>query len=110
MNFFESKKLPGGKPSKLASAKEVLPAEQIKSHVVWENPAFEHAPFNFNPKDEEPPKLSIFLTPSPDAEHSLIIESGHGRSGIVGRVLFQDEEGRFYLVFKIKMLLYITKT
>jgi hypothetical protein len=86
---------------------EELPAAEVKNRVLFANPSI-HAPFEFT--EGEPTKLGLFLKPEAGKSFMERITarflgsktkkvgamSGHGRSAILGRVVFDDDEGRMY--------------
>ncbi|GEM_PF-2126015 len=89
--------LPIGKAKELEAKKEILPAVEVGNHVLWINPAFRELPFKL--EEGKPTRLGVFLTSEPsEGEKTYPIESGsmHGRSGIVGRAIFKDQDGQFY--------------
>lgn len=96
--------LPIGHGGELEKRKETLPAVEIKNEVTWVNPAFEdHLPFKL--ERYKPAKLGLFLTPEGKEEDFQVeVVPVHGRSAILGRVIFRDNEGRLYRDIDIKGL------
>jgi len=96
------KELPTG-IGKAAEPKETLPAVEVKNEVIWVNPAFPEAPFKL--KEGEPAKLGLFLTPNPKPEEkvfNLKVMPLHGRSALVGQVIFKDIDGQIYRDLDLK--------
>jgi hypothetical protein len=101
--FKEPSPLPIGDIQKLK--KETLPATEVKNHVLWVNPDFPEIPLDLpsskqlkraKAKQEQiSSNLGIFLK-SKDGERKVEIDSGHSRSGLLGRVIFKDCEGNLY--------------
>jgi len=112
------RQLPIGEASKLENEKEVLPALEVKNHVLWINPEFPESPFSleegasanlarfFTPiteKTEEEPRFKVLgrefgkkVSTSKLETHDMEVEIFHSRSAILGRVIFKDKEGRLY--------------
>lgn len=88
------------KPEKkdlLAGNKETLLAAEVKNHVIWVNPNFPELPFDI--QEGRQTKLGMFLAPivgKEEGTYPLEVARGHGRSGLAGRVIFKDNEGRIY--------------
>lgn len=98
---------------------EKLPAVEVKNKVIFVNPAI-HAPFKL--EEGKPSKLGLFLKPKTKKPELNFIErivtrfikpkeekqfnlgtmSGHGRSAILGRVVFDDDERRMYRDIDLK--------
>lgn len=88
-------KFPIGLPKKLEEKKEVLPAIEVANKIRWVNPDFPELPFDI--KEGKSTKLGMFLTPkNENVDYHLEVKKGHGRSAILGRVIFKDRQGRFY--------------
>jgi hypothetical protein len=100
-------------PEQYKKFKEVLPARRIRNTTLWVNNDF---PL-FRLKVGEKAPIALFFAPETkevsdeDREKSLIarleVLPGHRRSGIIGRVYFQDEQGRLYRDIDIKGAGYI---
>ncbi len=85
---------------KLAEGRETLPAVEVKNVVEWVNPHIQ-APFDL--RKGKPSRLGMFLTTEPDeSAYELEVHPEHGRSGIIGRVIFRDDEGRLYRDVDVK--------
>jgi len=82
---------------KLSKGVEKLPAVEVKNKVVWVN---ENMKLPFDIEKGESNRLGMFLTPEPLSDvsdpYQLEMRTGHRRSGILGRVIFEDKEGRLY--------------
>ncbi|MDP3793054.1 MAG: hypothetical protein Q8Q89_05000 [bacterium] len=92
---------------KLKESRETLPAVEVANEVSWVNNKM-NLPFNL--KVGEQSRLGMFLTPNPqDGENvfNLEISTSHTRSGILGRVIFSDKEGRLYRDVDLKGTGYI---
>lgn len=74
---------------------ETLPAVTVDNNVTWINEEFE-LPFKI--EKGKPTELGLFFTPDPKEEKIKNIEvmRRHNRSGILGRVIFKDAQGRLY--------------
>ncbi len=93
---FIKKELPTG-TGRESEPKETLPAVEVANRVTWVNPDFPELPFNL--KEGEPTKLGMFLTPKPkegEQTFDLKVQELHGRSGLLGRAIFRDKQGRLY--------------
>lgn len=82
----------------LKENREILPAVEVKNEVVWVNPKIE-VPFDI--REGESTRLGMFLAPNKnkrtgDKRYPLEMKPEHRRSGILGRVIFRDKEGRLY--------------
>lgn len=87
---------------KLKEGREILPAVEVANEVSWVNNKM-NLPFNL--KVGEATKLGIFLTPNPqegESTYNLEVSGSHTRSGILGRVIFSDKEGRLYRDIDLK--------
>ncbi len=87
---------------KLKEGAEILPAIGVDNEVVWVNKKVK-IPFDF--KVGKRSNLGIFLTPDSKTNENkfhLEVSKLHGRSGILGRVVFEDKEGRLYRDIDIK--------
>lgn len=96
------KEIPTG-TGRESEPKETLPAIEVDNEVEWVNPEFEKMPFNL--KEGESTKLGIFLTPEPkekEKSFDLKVMLKHGRSGLVGRAIFKDNQGRLYRDIDLK--------
>jgi len=90
--------------------KETLPAQEIKNTATWVNPAFKDtAPFKL--KEGEPTNLILFLTQPKESNHGaqkakrklvILPELERGRSGLLGQIIFSDQDGRLYRDLNIK--------
>lgn len=90
------KEIPTG-TGRESEPKEILPAVEVQNEVMWVNKDFPELPFDI--KEGESTKLGLFLTPKPkegEKTFDLKASGGHYRSGLLGRVIFKDKEGRFY--------------
>jgi hypothetical protein len=74
-----------------------LPAISVNNRVLWANKSL---PFKF--RVGKPTKLGLFLTPRKRSEWRLEAFPWHGRTGILGRVLFKDKYGNFYRDIDLK--------
>lgn len=104
---------PIGEPISLEKTKETLPAAEVDNRVLWVNPTFGALPFDL--KEGQSTQLGMFLTPLhftndqyPKNVHRIEAENHHHRSGLLGKVIFNDKEGRKYRDIDIKGLGYIT--
>lgn len=103
----EKRQLPVGiGGTELKQYRETLPAVEVDNKTIWVNSNIE-MPFDITRGQFS--KLGIFLTLEADGQpaYPLEIESRHKRSGIVGRVIFKDKEGRIYRDVDIKGVGYI---
>lgn len=94
---FYDKQFPTGKGAELETQKETLPAVEVKNEVIWVNPHFPNAPFAL--EKDKPCSLGIFLTPQIDGKKvrlNVEVAAAHLRSGIVGRIIFTDDENNLY--------------
>ncbi len=92
-----------GKAADLESMKETLPAVEVKNHVVYVNPNFPELPLNL--EEGQPTKLGMFLTPELKTEeqaYPLEVRKDHGRTGVLGRFIFQDVVVRLYRDIDLK--------
>ena len=105
----KTEKLPLGIGQEFKSErnKDRLPAVEVNNKVLWVNPAFKEAPFKL--EEGKPTNLGFFLTnihgaKATEKTHTLIImpEIEEGRSGLIGSVVFQDDEGRMHRDIDIK--------
>src|SRR3989338_2426942 len=89
---------PTGAAPELESQKEMLPAVEVKNHVVWVNPDLD-LPFDL--KVGEPTKLGVFLSEPgrfsflnflAQKPKNLEAEVNHNRSILLGRVIFAEKE------------------
>ena len=80
---------------KLNEGKETLPAVEVANEVAWVNNKIE-APFKLEVGKQS--RLGMFLTPNNEGENPYPVEvsKDQTRSGILGRVIFKDKEGRLY--------------
>lgn len=92
----KDRQLPIGKGKDFIHEREKLslPAVEVKTSVHWTNPAFEgHLPFILE-------KLGMFFDLSKNTENKAKViitpEMFTGRSGMVGGVIFRDQEGHLY--------------
>lgn len=117
-----SKRIPVGSPRELREKAVKLPAVEVKNRVLWVNPAFNgKLPFDLPTETELnaagkegkeiSTKLGVFLTPAKLESSGLEVEEkglnmeitlGHNRSGLLGRVIFKDDEGRLYRDVDVK--------
>ncbi len=99
----ESKNFPVGEPRKLEQQKETLPALNVENRVSWKNEDI-NEPFNLEVGKETP--LAVFLTAKPEISSDKVVPlevmPQHGRSGLRGRVLFNDKQGNIYRDVDIK--------
>ena len=74
-----------------------LPAVEVKNEVAWVNKKIK-LPFGI--KKGESNRLGMFLMPSNVRQegnfYPLEIQPEHHRSGVLGRVIFEDEDGNVY--------------
>lgn len=108
--YFEEKQFPVGAGEEFVEKRKELslPAVEIKNKVLWVNPAFKEAPFKLEKGKQT--KLGMFFTPPRPADKqqketfklSIMPEEGAGRSGLIGSVIFRDQEGRLYRDVDIK--------
>lgn len=90
----KEKQIPIGYPEK-AKSPEVLPVVEVANKVIWVNPDFPEMPFDL--KKGKSTNLGLFLTPESKGENfSLEVDWRHGRSALLGRVIFKDKQGNFY--------------
>ncbi|MDD5489672.1 MAG: hypothetical protein PHP25_03280 [Candidatus Moranbacteria bacterium] len=107
--------------------KSKLPAVEVANHVDWVNAGFSSLPFNL--QTGKPCAFGLFLTPSEEIRkwkdtspagaylfgistgeevsqkidtREIQVRPGHYRSGMIGQVLFQDNEGRIYCDVDLK--------
>lgn len=98
----EGRRLPLGAAKELEATKETLPAVEIKNHVVWVNPAFE-GKLPFEIEEGRPIKLGMFLAPKAiEGARRLEASTHHGRSAILGRVVFEDKDGNRWRDIDVK--------
>lgn len=95
-----------GLAPELETKAETLPALKIKNKVIWRNENF-NAPFIFEKGKESP--FGIFLDPRQKRFFVRKKEIGflevapeHGRSGLMSRVVFKDENGQWYRDIDLK--------
>jgi len=69
-----------------------LPVVEVSNEVIWVNPEIQ-APFDM--KEGESTKLGVFIS-NENQERSIGTAQGHGRTGIFGKVIFEDVQGRHY--------------
>lgn len=89
---------------KLKENRETLPAVEVANEVSWVNNKM-NLPFDL--KVGEATKLGMFLTPNPqegESTYNLEVSGSHTRSGILGRVIFSDKEGRLYRDIDLKSI------
>ncbi len=87
---------------KLEGHKETLPVSEVANEIIWVNP---HIQTPFALEIGKDCKLGMFLNPKPNESQKnflLEVKRGHGRSGILGRVIFKDDEGRMYRDIDLK--------
>ncbi|HEY4505513.1 MAG TPA: hypothetical protein VJG67_02385 [Candidatus Paceibacterota bacterium] len=92
----------------LVENKDFLPMVPVKNKVEWVDKDV-HLPFSLEVGESTP--IGMFLSPAPEkGEHTyeLEVEPDHGRSGMLGRVIFQDNEGRLYRDIDLKGMGYIS--
>ncbi len=81
---------------------KTLPAVEVANEVSWVNNKM-NLPFDLKIGKQSP--LGMFLTPSPkegEDVYDLEVSGSHSRSGILGRVIFSDKEGRLYRDIDLK--------
>lgn len=96
------KELPTG-TGRESEPKETLPAIEVDNEVIWVNPAFSEMPFKL--EEGASTELGLFLTPKPkkkDKAFYLKAMPLHGRSALLGRAIFKDNDGRFYRDIDLK--------
>src|SRR3989344_3079542 len=94
---------------KLKENRETLPAVEVANEVSWVNNKM-NLPFDL--RVGESSRLGMFLTPNPqtgEQAFNLEVSGSHTRSGILGRVIFSDKEGRLYRDIDLKGTGYIHK-
>ena len=99
----EERRLPVGIGGvELKKDRKTLPAIEVANEVSWVNNKMS-LPFNL--KVGESSRLGMFLTPNPqkgESTYNLEVSGSHTRSGILGRVIFSDKEGRLYRDIDLK--------
>lgn len=88
------KQIPFGRAKILEERKEALPVAEVNNHVLFVNPDFPEMPFKI--EEGEGTNLGLFLTTETGQNRTIEIEEEHSRSGLLGRVIFRDTEGRLY--------------
>lgn len=86
----------------LKEGRKTLPAVEVANEVSWVNNKM-NLPFDL--KVGEPSRLGMFLTPDSqtgEKVYNLEVSGSHTRSGILGRVIFSDKEGRLYRDIDLK--------
>jgi hypothetical protein len=83
---------------KLSEGTEKLLSVEVKNEVLWVN---ENMELPFNIEEGQSNRLGMFLTPDSrshlyDSSYHLEMVPRHRRSGILGRVIFKDKDGRLY--------------
>lgn len=78
-------------PKKIES-RDRLPIVEVSNEVFWVNQEVK-APFDM--KEGEPTKLGVFIS-NESQERSIGTVMNHGRTGILGKVIFEDTLGRKY--------------
>jgi tRNA A-37 threonylcarbamoyl transferase component Bud32 len=78
---------------------ETLPADRVGNELSWINPEIK-APFRL--ELGKPLPGAAFLTPDETGEKRLEVVRGHWRTALLGQVIFQDAEGRYYRDIDIK--------
>lgn len=75
--------------------RETLPAVTVDNNVILVNSEIE-LPFKI--EKNKPTELGLFFTPDPKGQSVKNIEvmREHNRSGILGKVIFKDKQGRLY--------------
>lgn len=104
-NLNNERRLPVGSGGKTEGYEE-LPAVHVKNEVVWVNPDLK-LPFDL--KVGEDTNLGVFLTPvqkSKEPTTTIKAMESHKRSGLLGRIIFEDKEGRLYRDIDLKGLGY----
>ncbi|MBI2054779.1 MAG: hypothetical protein HYT39_01625 [Candidatus Sungbacteria bacterium] len=101
MSLEQSSELPIG-AGKREAKMERIPAVEVKNEVAWVNPHI-HAPFDV--EEGKPTKLGIFATTHEESKDTTVEGVvGHGRSAILGQVIFEDDKGEKYRDVDIKGL------
>lgn len=102
MGIESPRELPIGAGKRELTSAERVPAVEVANEVGWVNPHIQ-APFDI--KEGEPTKLGLFVTTHKESR-DLTVEGvvGHGRSAILGHMIFEDNEGRKYRDVDIKGL------
>ena len=104
MEKFPERKLPVGLgQEELAKRRETLPAVEVANKVIWVNDNFPELPFKI--EQGKPTDLGLFLTPEIQAGqeiYNLETLKLHSRTAILGRVIFQDRQGRLYRDIDLK--------
>lgn len=80
----------------------------VHNKVEWVDEGVK-IPFDLKVGEETP--LGMFLSPAPkegERIYRLEVEPDHGRSGLIGRVIFEDEEGRLYRDVDVKGMGYVS--
>ncbi|MDO8496074.1 MAG: hypothetical protein Q7S43_01330 [bacterium] len=94
--------------AELKKDRETLPAIEVANEVAWVNNKM-NSPFDL--KVGRQSRLGMFLTPNPQEGENIFnleVSESHTRSGILGRVIFNDKEGRLYRDIDLKGMGYIT--
>ena len=95
---------------RLKEGRETLPAIEVANEVSWVNNKM-NLPFEL--KVGEPSRLGMFLTPDPKTGEKIFnleVSDSHTRSGILGRVIFSDQEGRLYRDIDLKGVGYFRRS
>lgn len=89
-----------GKAAQLEEQKETLPAVEVKNKVRWVNNEIQ---FPLNLEVGKQTKIGLFLT-TKEGEKSQHLEvmTKHGRTGILGRALFSDQQGTVFREIELK--------
>lgn len=93
--------------AELKKDRETLPAVEVANEVSWVNNKM-NSPFDL--KVGQQSRLGMFLTPNPQEGENIFnleISGSHTRSGILGRVIFNDKEGRLYRDIDLKGMGYV---
>lgn len=94
-------KLPIGLAQELEKQKETAEAVKVKNEVYWVNQEIE---FPFKLEEGKECDLALMIDFFKKAEKTYPLEThvSHGRTGILGRVIFRDKQGRLYRDIDLK--------
>lgn len=107
-NFEEFEPPVGIGGEKLKEERETLPMVDVKNSVEWVDSNVE-MPFNIAVGQKV--DFPLFLSSNPQKKertYPLEVEEDHGRSGILARVVFKDNEGRMYRDVDLKGMGYVS--
>lgn len=102
------KAIPVGIGGGLEKNKKTIPVYQVDNVVEYVNPDIQ-SPFDL--KEGVETNLGLFLSNTPkegETVRNVELQKYHGRAGLLGRVIIQDNEGRKYRDVDIKGLGYLS--